>query len=547
MFDLEGFVYNILGEVAPAPASGTPPNWWSNVAKAFNAANSGTGTTIPDNAFPSGDLSTSLNIALGSSSNISPSSYTPSYIPIMDLFRSILKANSTTNVLAGSTGNCNNFIQKIGTIYTTDPGSNIVKTIEAWLKRKDLNVSSYGSYLDKDIERAEIKRRKDTDAAGNVAITTIQGFCILPAVQTIINRRTTVVARAAALKGLNNPFANVLYNIFNKTYLYVSGQAPISDDWGKVVDGNLYVKTIIMIAIYARLLYESLKCYSEDIKVIPPQEGPSPELFSSTTPDQPPGKGYIYIIDNGKLPDNWKELVEADAKNSTNTFRKATGTNYYQYTGDEWRRFEMASKKTGVNASKASLNTAYKDSKLIYVGKYDVTLSKKGAMGTYPGAPVTTNEGFYQLINDLLCEVEAANNTSKIEIENAITRELDTHKYNFIKSLPEDKDFMNFVEKGILVQFNCNTQDGKPVLLKDDKGNVKYYEDPNAPGKPKIFTIGEIDKMAKDGNKEARDLMDQITDAAQYQRENAGVMGRLNAAGQAGAAIAQAGGVGPLL
>jgi len=559
MFNFEKIVGNLLGEAAPpptpaptpTPAPAKSPDWWNRVIKVFNTANSGTGISIPENSLPSGDLATSLNSALGSSSNISPSSYTASYIPIMDLFRSILKAN--TKIFGGATGNCNVFINKIATLYTTDPGSNIVKTIESWLKRKDLSVQSYGSggtFLSKDVEAAEIKRKKDVDVAGDVAITTIQGYCILPAVQTIVNRRTTVVARAAALKGLSNPFANVLYNIFNKTYLYVSGQAPISNDWGKVVDGNLYVKTIIMIAIYARLFYESLKCYREDIEqggevTEPPQAGPSPKPFSPADPSQTPGKGYIYIIDNGKLPDNWKELVEADAKNNTNTFRKITGTNYYQYTGDEWRRFEMTSKKTGVNASKASLNAAYKDSKLIYVGKYDVTLSKKGAMGTYPGAPVTANESFYQLIDSLLCEVEAANNTSKEEIQNAITKELDTHKYNFIKSLPEDKYFMEFVEKGTIVQFNCDTQDGKPILIKDEEGKIKYYEDPDAPGKPKVFTVGEIDKMSKNGNKEAKDLMNEITGAALYQRENTGVMDRMAAGAKAAAGIAAVGGIKP--
>jgi len=166
-------------------------------------------------------------------------------------------------------------------------------------------------------------------------------------------------------------------------------------------------------------------------------------------------------------------------------------------------------------------------------------------MGTYPGAPVTANESFYQLIDSLLCEVEAANNTSKEEIQNAITKELDTHKYNFIKSLPEDKYFMEFVEKGTIVQFNCDTQDGKPILIKDEEGKIKYYEDPDAPGKPKVFTVGEIDKMSKNGNKEAKDLMNEITGAALYQRENTGVMDRMAAGAKAAAGIAAVGGIKP--
>jgi len=452
MFDFEDIVYNLLTEATPGPS----PKWWQDIIKAYNDANPY--SQVKGDVYPSStDLSKSLNTALTAASNISRGSYSESYIPLMDLVRSIYKNFLTRAKIPA--GNCDDWVNAVNSNLTKIPA--IQTAIDSWLTRV-LEYDSYGSdvgYLDKNVQDAEIKRKKDLDVAGDVAVTTIQGYCILPAVQTIVNRRTSVIARAAAFKGLNNPFATVLFNIFNKTYMYVSGQAPISDDWGKIVDGNLYIKTVIMIAIYARLLYESLKCAK-----------------AVATPSPAP----------------------------TRTGGRVAGTPLSQ-TPDAIR--------------------------------------KRAARAAAKQSPTT--ESFIQTIENLLCEAVPANNSSKEEIHSRIMRELDSHKYNMIKSLPEDEHFMNFVQKGMLAQFDCEVTPSE--LKKDDKGNIVYYEDPSVPGKPMIFTVGEIDKLAKLGNKEAKNLMDQISDAAQYQRDNAGVMGRIEAAGQAGAAIAKAGGVGPLL
>ena len=450
MFNFEDIVYNLLTE---AP-TGAPPAWWQDIIKAYNDANPY--SQVKGDVYPGAQpqLSKSLNSALASASNIAQNTYSSAYVPLMDLVRSLYKAFKTR------INNCDIFVTELDKLMS-DPKTktSITAEIEAW-KKRNLDHDSYGTdagFLDKTVQDAEIKRKKDLDVAGDVAVTTIQGYCILPAVQTIVNRRTTVISRAAALKNLSNPFATVLYNIFNKTYMYVSGQAPISDDWGKIVDGNLYIKTVIMIAIYARLLYESLKCSKKEEAATP-------------APTRTGGR-----------------VAGAPLSSTPNAIRK--------------RAARAAARQT------------------------------------------PTTESFYQTIENLLCEAVPANNSSKEEIHSRIMRELDSHKYNMFKSLPEDSHFMDFVEKGTLTLFNCDTEDGKPVLLTDDGGKVKYYEE--SPGKPKIFTIGEIDKMAKLGNKEAKNLMDQITDAAQYQRENAGVMGRLAAGANAAAGIAAVGGIKP--
>ena len=470
MFDFEETVKKLLGE-----ASGTViPLWWKDIIKAYNDANPYSqvkGDTLPSTQ---PQLSKALNSALASASNIAQNTYSAAYVPLMDLVRSLYKSFLTT--ISITINNCDTFVSQLDRLIN-DPktGTNIKAEIEAW-KKRNLDHDLYGTdagFLDKTVQDAEIKRKKDLDVAGDVAVTTIQGYCILPAVQTIVNRRTSVIARAAALKGLNNPFATVLYNIFNKTYMYVSGQAPISDDWGKIVDGNLYIKTVIMIAIYTRLLYESLKCSKQE---------------------------------------------EAATPTSARTGGRVAAT--------------PTSARTGGRVAGAPLSPTPN------------AVRKRAARAAAKQGPTT--ESFYQTIENLLWEAIPANNSSKEEIHSRIMRELDSHKYNMIKSLPEDTHFMDFVEKGLLAQFNCNVEDGKPIeLLKDDRGNIKYYEeDPEKdPGKPKIFTVGEIDKMAKLGNKEAKNLMDQISDAAQYQRENAGVMGRLAAAGQAAAGLAAVGGV----
>jgi hypothetical protein len=452
MFDFEGTVKKLLGE-----ASGTPPVeiplWWRDIIKAYNDANPYSqvkGDTLPSTQ---PQLSKALNSALASASNIAQNTYSAAYVPLMDLVRSLYKTFLTT------INNCDTFVSQLDKLIN-DPktGTAIKAEIEAW-KKRNLDHDLYGTdagFLDKTVQDAEIKRKKDLDVAGDVAVTTIQGYCILPAVQTIVNRRTSVIARAAALKGLNNPFATVLYNIFNKTYMYVSGQAPISDDWDKIVDGNLYIKTVIMIAIYTRLLYESLKCSKQE---------------------------------------------EAATPTSARTGGKVAGAPLSQTPNAVRKRAARAAAKQG-----------------------------------------PTTESFYQTIENLLWEAIPANNSSKEEIHSRIMRELDSHKYNMIKSLPEDTHFMDFVEKGLLAQFNCDVEGGGPIEpLKDDRGNIKYYEE--VPGKPKIFTVGEIDKMAKLGNKEAKNLMDQISNAAQYQRENTGVMDRMAAGANAAAGLAAVGGI----
>ena len=92
MFIFEDIVSNLLTEADPTPA-GKVPTWWNNIVTTYNNLNKENPLKMQ---LPDGDLATSLNTAIGSSSNISPSSYKEQYVPLMDLFRALYKTGRYT-------------------------------------------------------------------------------------------------------------------------------------------------------------------------------------------------------------------------------------------------------------------------------------------------------------------------------------------------------------------------------------------------------------------------------------------------------------------
>jgi len=500
MFDFEDAV-KILLEGPPAAT----PKWWKDVIKAYNKANP-TITSLTD-SWPSGDLDSSITPILVSSSNISPKSYKQAYVPIVDLCRWLAKTLLAKGFKSG------NSIELIDNVNSNLTNFGINTVIANWLKRTDLTYDQYGEsqpFLHVDISEAERKRKKEIDDLGDVAIGTIDRFCILPATQEIINRRTAVVSRLTAFKGPREPFGNLLYDIFDDTPAYVSGIKSISGDFEKIVDGNLYISEIIKIAVYARLFYESIKCYTA-----PPESG-TPETEPEPTPPgepKPPKK----TTKRGSRGGGGGDMIQQGA---INTMTKVSGR------GNKVINVFFNSGKIDARALNSFIKTLnVRPEKPPRKTKKLLTSSLK----------LNTNNNFSILIESILNEVGGI---PGIGIA-AYIKDIPTNIINYLKQMRKDNEFMDFVKRGIVFLHDCSDPDN-PIMT-DAAGNNLYITDSSGT-KPQIFTLGVINTMTAT-NQSAKDLMNVFARIAQYQRTSMGASERFAAGANAAAGIAAIGGV----
>jgi len=398
------------------------------------------------------------------------------------------------------------------------------------LNRKDLNYTRYTA-IDPIISKAERVRDKQVDDLGDVALTTIENLCILPATQEIVNRRTSAVARVAALKNPSTPFGGLLYDIFDNTSAYISGQKSISNDWEKIVDGDLYISEIIKIAIYARLFYESVKCFKAPpaLEEEPaPGPGGEPAPGPGGEPGPKPPKTPIRLGGRRgsiKLSNATAQGI-GNVANSINGSGNTVTNNITIYSNGN----------IGVAAANGTTQTVVVPEKTPRLEKSSLILN--------------TDSTFSLMVESLLNEaLGVPTGISSASIKTGVSntaeylKSIPTNIINYFRQIKKDSEFMDFVKRGIIFVHDCEAE-GNPVKA-DEKGNPMYVTDETGT-KPKIFTLKVIKEMSAT-NQSAKDLINIFAKVAQYQRSASGVIDKASAAGQAGAAIAKAGGVGPLL
>jgi hypothetical protein len=542
MFNLDDIIGNVIQEANAASVPGSIPTsttstapsskiggWWKNVVKSYNQANPG--QVLPTNTDkPVGEVASSIASILNSSPSITPEAYKLAYLPIVDLCKSLFTIVNTT--LGISKTDIDNFTRVVQSEYEK-PNSAIANKINEWLKRGDLDYTKY-TPADPIISRAERVREKQIDDLGDVALSTLDGLCILPATQEVINRRTSAVERVIAFKGPKAPFGNLLYDIFNDTSAYVAGLKPISNDFEKIVHGGLYISEIIKTAVYARLFYESIKC-----RPLPP-----PPSGGGGTPTPPGGPGTP--TPPGK-PGGGKGRGKGGGGKKSTLTQAGIGQQGVIIQGNNNR-------VTQQQIIQALVVAVGPDGELKQYSGPDITPKieafiknrpkvipeKPPTSTTLETSSLTLNDdsSFSILIESILNEVAGIPSIPGAGIL-AYIKDIPANVINYLKQIRKDNEFMDFVKRGIAFLHDCE-KDGSPLII-DMYGKPEYVMDLTT-GKPAIFNLKLINTMSAK-NQSAKDLMNVFARIAQYQREGSGALERTANVGAAAGSLAAIGGV----
>lgn len=460
MFNFQDIVYSLLTEDSNP---GQPGHWWTNVIKVYNTNN----RDLPplDSGYPSGDLEKNLSEMVKSGGNLSYN-YNKAYVPLVDLIRKLYKTgtSSTIPALKTASSNIKEFIDKI---EANKEDKNIQDDLAKWyakVKNKDFEDYAQSAFLSNEVQEAERKRTEQINALGQIAFNTIENLTIVDAVQEIVKRRTDAVRRLTALKSISKPFGNLIHDIFNFTSQYITGQNPITSDFAEIVDGNLYIGKILMIAVLSRQLFDDL---------IKPRTKETPGAAKSNQPE----KGEVIQPKLGNTP-----------------------TAQLGYTPPGQRAAE-------------SWNT------------------------------------FYALVDNLICE---SNSNFKPLNESAILTAaviagliapIGLGIINWVKKAPQDPNYMNFVEKGILPgkekgkeQLALNAPNTNPNTAIINPGPQSQQQ------AQVIYNLKKIEEIQNE-YPSAKQLVEVFQEIAQYQRENTGVMDRMAAGANAAAGLAAVGGI----
>jgi len=483
MFNFDNIVNNLLIE-----AEGIVPSWYKEVIAAYNNKNQSIqlSTGLPK---PGEPLFKALNVGISSNPAPSPNEYDVKLAPLVDLFRRI-RSTDTKGINASDVITFINAVESY--INTGANKSECLKVITEW-KNSDLDYSIY-SPVNKSIIASEAKRTADTNKLASTAYTTIENLCILPAVQDIVKKRTDIVKRVLALKNPSQPFTTLLYNIFNKTAQYASGNLPITSDFAELVEGNLHIRDIILIAIYARELYDALIHPTTESGT--PQPGPGtppqlpgrpnqPQLPGGNTPELPEGDKYpLALRPDGTLelrPDaqivtvgkDWDLIITKDL-NFLAVFPDLTLAVIKSGVPPQmWRKIDQ----TLVQVEQFPLAVRY-DGALLRV-EHGVTPDNwevliPGLSNLKPSLPECYNI-FNNIFGDLITEANVVD-ISK-EIAAAVKRAVDVSKFSWIKDTAVDQGFIDFVTKGILPTKADNPEPGAPIppsstALSPERGEV---------------------------------------------------------------------------
>jgi len=442
MLNFDDIVDNLLEEALD------PDNWWVKVIEAFNKSNEK--KILPVNDYPTDtDLLKSIKSVISSTPSLNYRSYNKEYIPLLDLWDQITK--TTIPGISINRNDVKQFIDSVQAAIVGGKAVNIAKIVTDWESRKDLSVNTYAVKPDGRIAAAETKRRNDVSKVSDTAFTTIEQLCILPALQQVIKRRTSAIQTALALKAPTQPFNVLINNIFNEPEKFASGQRPITSDFAELVDGNIHIRDIILLAIYSRELFEELYNYWTNISNSNPVEN---EIDSQNTTLTPTADSTAQNTEPSRPP------VEGD----TIDVETDRGLAKFIFKGGKW--YSPSGKKV---ANQDKINNAWNSN-----------------------VPIKEN---YELMSYLLTELGIQNIAS--DIANQVKAVYNTTKQQWIKDqTPESKKaFFDFINKGIIsVQEKVNTAPAQPV---QQTGTTTTPQQVNASFKLDDYVYDLLDERKK--------------------------------------------------
>lgn len=105
------------------------------------------------------------------------------------------------------------------------------------------------------IRKAWQQAQSAGDKLAAVALNTYNNESVIDTVQSIVNKRISVITRISKLKNPKTPFGRLIEDIFKQPEQYAAGQKKYSSDFEAVDD--LYIRDIIKIALAAKEFYAS--------------------------------------------------------------------------------------------------------------------------------------------------------------------------------------------------------------------------------------------------------------------------------------------------